>query len=164
MNKSLGCQALKSLQKCAVVLLTFPLFLSMSSAALAGWCDLQIRNNSQHKIRGIYMSHAGKNHWSDNLLESHAPHHDRKKVDAEYQNDDYHPHSQAYIPQHQHEYMIKQGESVQMRYEYDEKQCYYDMKIVSEHETEGEIHQVNLCKTTAYEISNDDYGGSTQAW
>lgn len=173
MTKSPRFQALKALQRCAVILLAFPLLISMSPTALAGWCNLHIRNSSRYKIHGIYMSHTGKNHWSGNLLdhddhddEKHNEHgDDHRRGDRNHsEHDENHDDDDKHDNDKHDEHYIDRGQAVSMRYEYEDNQCYYDMKVVSEQDPEGEIHPINLCKTTAYEITDDEYGGSTQSW
>ena len=49
--------------------------------------------------------------------------------------------------------VVWQGQSVNMQFDRDE--CLYDMKIINEHNQVEELHGVNLCENSDFEISDE---------
>jgi hypothetical protein len=95
-----------------------------SQAALAEQCHVQLHNNSSFKIREVRMSHVGQDDWGENLVD-----------DIE-------------------DKTVWQGQAVNLRFEDEENQCDYNMKIIGEDDREQE-HRVNLCNNSDYEVTDE---------
>ncbi len=107
-----------------VVFSALALLTLTSQAALAEQCHVKLHNNSSFKIREVRMSHVGKDDWGENLVD-----------DVE-------------------DKTVWQGQAVNLRFEDEENQCEYDMKIVGEDDHEEE-HRVNICNNSDYEVADE---------
>ncbi|AFZ00098.1 hypothetical protein [Calothrix sp. PCC 6303] len=97
-----------------------------SQVALAELCHIKLRNHSSFRIREVHMSRVGEDKWGKNLV------------------DDI------------HDKTIWQGQSVNLRFEDRENNCLYDMKVMGEDEDDQEIHRVNICNNSDFEITDDE--------
>lgn len=114
----------KPLQKTLFSCFSVSILLLTSQTVLAEECRVQLHNNSSFKIREVRMSHVDKDDWGENLVDD---------LDDK---------------------TVWQGQAVNLRFEDEENQCDYDMKIVGDDGHEEE-HRVNLCNGSDYEITDD---------
>jgi hypothetical protein len=115
----------KSVRKILFPILALPFVAFTSQAALAEECNISFHNSSSFKIREVKMSHVDKDDWGDNLVD---------KLEDK---------------------VVWQGQSVNMRFNRDSNECLYDMKIINEHNQEEQLHGVNLCENSDFEISDE---------
>jgi hypothetical protein len=97
-----------------------------SQVAMAESCHIKLHNRSSFRIREVHMSRVGEDNWGKNLVE-----------DVE-------------------DKTIWQNQSVNLRFEDQENKCLYDMKVMGENEDDEEIHRVNICKNSDFEITDEE--------
>jgi hypothetical protein len=97
-----------------------------SQVVLAESCHIKLRNHSSFRIREVHMSRVGEDNWGENLV------------------DDI------------HDKTIWQGQSVNLRFEDRQNNCLYDMKVMGEDDDDEEIHRVNICKNSDFEITDEE--------
>jgi hypothetical protein len=97
-----------------------------SQVAMAESCHIKLRNRSSFRIREVHMSRVGEDNWGKNLVD-----------DVE-------------------DKTIWQNQSVNLRFEDRENNCLYDMKVMGEHKEDEEIHRVNICNNSDFEITDEE--------
>jgi hypothetical protein len=104
---------------------TLPVVALTSQVALAEVCNIQLHNSSSFKIREVKMSHVDKDDWGENLVDNLE------------------------------DKVVWQDQSVNMQFDRDRDKCLYDMKIINENHHVEELHDVNLCENSNFEISDE---------
>jgi hypothetical protein len=97
-----------------------------SQVVLAESCHIKLHNRSSFRIREVHMSRVGEDNWGKNLVN-----------DVE-------------------DKTIWQNQSVNLRFEDRENNCLYDMKVMGEDEDDEEIHRVNICNNSDFEITDEE--------